>query len=97
MPLRSYSANGCNVSMSKVLAEVPSGSVSCNHRVHLYSTYDRKSVVIRGFSYLHTVQGLFEELMSSLDFLPAPVEELANGQAEKMETSIITCGKSIMM
>lgn len=32
--------------------------------------------------------------MSSLDFLPSPSEELANGQAEKMETSVITCGGS---
>lgn len=40
------------------------------------------------------VQGLFEEMMSGLDFLSGPLEDVSDGQLERLDTSIITCGRA---
>ncbi len=42
--------------------------------------------------FAEVMQGYFEEMMTSLDLVHAPDDELANGQAERVETSIIACG-----
>ena len=40
------------------------------------------------------VQGLFEETMSGIHFLSSPLEDVSDGQLERLDTSIITCGRA---